>query len=217
MDQPLSLTLFDFSLSDSLDHLIPSDTETIQQVFSFVAAQPIFGWQRQHNFCEARAEALSLLLKAAHIPHAKCWVFGAAFLHKGYVGGLKNFWNYHVAVAIPVGDHEITHWLVIDPATASAPVVLEQWAAGVTEYPHSYHCLRKPTDYIFPVGNMNVLRWHKRHHRNFRWAMQGLSGINALNPVGKAQLAFSKKATDKTTFAFMQLRNVVQAIDWMKS
>ncbi len=55
-----------------------------------------------HNFCECRAEAVSLLLHASDIPHAKTWVFGASFLRKGYYGGLKNNWNYQVAVAVAV-------------------------------------------------------------------------------------------------------------------
>ncbi len=214
MEQPLSLTLFDFSLSDRFDNLATTEAETIQQIFSFVAAQPLFGWHRHHNFCEARAEAMSLMLKAANIPHAKCWVFGAAFLHKGYVGGLKNNWNYHVAVAIPTMENEITTWWTLDPATAGTPILLEQWAAAVTDYPHSYHCLRSAMDYIFPAGNLNTVRWHRRHHRNFRWAMQGLAGINALNAKGKAQLAFSKSATDNMTTQFMQLRNAMQAHHW---
>jgi hypothetical protein len=214
MDQPLSLTLFDFSLSDSMDNLPATDADTIGQIFSFIKAQPLFGWQRNHNFCEARAEATSLLLQAANIPHAKCWVFGAAFLHRGFVGGLKNNWNYHVAVAIPTVENGITNWRTIDPATSSSPILLEDWAAAVTDYSHSYHCLRSPMDYIFPVGNFNTVRWHRRHHRNFRWAMQGLAGINALNAVGKAQLAFLKSATDKMTTQFMQLRNHIQAQSW---
>jgi hypothetical protein len=214
MDQPLSLTLFDYSLSDSMDNIAPSGLTTIQQIFSFVSTQPLFGWHRSHNFCEARAEAASLLLKAANIPHAKCWVFGAAFLYKGYVGGLKNNWNYHVAVAIPILEKEVTQWWTIDPATSNTPIKLEDWASAVTDYPHSYHCLRNPTDYIFPAGNLNTLRWHRRHHRNFRWAMQGLAGINALNPIGKAQLAFSKLATDNMTSKFMQLRNQIQSNKW---
>lgn len=214
MEQPLSLTLFDFSLSDRFDNLATTEAETIQQIYSFVAAQPLFGWHRHHNFCEARAEAMSLMLKAANIPHAKCWVFGAAFLHKGYVGGLKNNWNYHVAVAIPTKENEITTWWTLDPATAGKPLLLEHWAAAVTDYPHSYHCLRSAMDYIFPAGNLNTVRWHRRHHRNFRWAMQGLAGINALNAKGKAQLAFSKSATDNMTTQFMQLRNAMQAHHW---
>jgi hypothetical protein len=211
MPVPLSLTLYDFRLADKLDVPAPLDAAAVQQVFHLLDSQPLFNWQRQHNFCEARAEAASLLLEAAGLPHAKCWVFGGAFLYKGYVGGLKHHWNYHVAVAMPVQQDGGLQWLVLDPSTARGPLSPEAWASAVTEYPHSYHLLKQADYYIFPAPGSKKPNWHRRHHRNFRWAMQGLAGINSLTPTGRAQLVFGKQKIARTTRQFRQLVNSMAA------
>ena len=211
MPVPLSLTLYHFRMADRLDACEPVEQAVVQQLFGQLAAEPVFGWQRQHNFCEARAEAASLLLEAAGLPHAKCWVFGAAFLHKGYVGGLLHHWNYHVAVAMPVWQDGRLQWLVLDPSTASGPTSPEAWASAVTAYPHSYHLLKQADYYIFPAPGSKKPNWHRRHHRNFRWAMQGLAGINGLTPTGKAQLAFSRQKIARTTRQFRQLLHSMAA------
>lgn len=204
----LLLTLFDKHYhEDEVGEHACTDLQTVLRIHAWAWQQPLFNWQHSHNFCEARAEALSLLLEAAGIAHAKCWVFGAAFLRKGYVGGLKYHWNYHVAIAIQVKNQQEKEWWVIDPSLNEKPLLLEAWAASVTEFPHSYHFLRLPNYYIFPQQWMGALPWHKRHHRNFRWAMQGLSGISSLSSAGKARLAFQKKKIANTTQRFMRLRS----------
>jgi hypothetical protein len=210
MELPLSLTLFHHAYSDDFATIEPVPTLLVQQVFAWVQRQKLFDWQQNHNFCEARAEVVSLLLQAAKIPHAKAWVFGAAFLHKGYIGGLKNNWNYHVCVAIPIWQNDQIAWMVIDPSTRSEPVTLHDWATDITYFPHSYHFIRNAGYYIFPQAWMGQLPWHKRHHRNFRWAMQGLSGISSLSPAGKARLSFQKKRIAATTHQFMELRSECQ-------
>jgi hypothetical protein len=197
-----------------LDVAAPVDEALVQRVFDLLASEPLFNWQHQHNFCEARAEAASLLLEAAGLPHAKCWVFGAAFLYKGFVGGLKHHWNYHVAVAMPVLQEGRLQWLVLDPSTARSPISPEAWASAVTEYPHSYHLLKQADYYIFPDPGSKKPNWHRRHHRNFRWAMQGLAGINGLTPTGRAQLVFGKQKIARTTRQFWQLLN--RAADWQR-
>ncbi|TAD94446.1 MAG: hypothetical protein EAY75_00065 [Bacteroidetes bacterium] len=98
----LENTLYNYLLADYFDPLIGVDLGVVNNVYDFFAREPLFNWHLTHNFCEARAEAMSLLLDAWKVPHVKSWVFGAPFLYEGYVGGLKCNWNYHVAVAIPV-------------------------------------------------------------------------------------------------------------------
>jgi hypothetical protein len=208
MDIQLSLTLYDYSLGDSFPDIELACMETVQRAFHFLQQQPMFNWHKSHNFCEARAEAASLLLAAAGIYHAKCWVFGAAFLRKGYVGGLKNNWNYHVSVAVPTVNVNELAWMVLDPAMADEPQALYEWASNITDYPHSYHFVKDPQLYIFPAGSVVHDKWHKRHPRNFRWAMQGLAGVNALTPTGRAQLAFCKRRIDAVTRQFVQVRNI---------
>jgi len=82
MQKPLSLSLYDYFLSDRIADIVPLQPAYAQRIFKWLATQPIFGWHRQHNFCEARAEAASLLLKHAGIPHAKCWVLVRPFCAK---------------------------------------------------------------------------------------------------------------------------------------
>lgn len=205
MQQPLSLSLYEYFLSDRIADIVPLQPANAQGIFKWLATQPIFGWHRQHNFCEARAEAASLLLKHAGIPHAKCWVFGAAFLRKGYVGGLLNNWNYHVAVAVPVLEQGQLCWWILDPAACTAPIPMLQWAEAATAYPHSYHCIRQPQYFIFPDRKPYKKDWYKRNQRNYRWTIQGLAGIYSRNSIGRAKLAFCKKTIRGYKQAFEQL------------
>jgi hypothetical protein len=212
MDIPLSLTLYHFGLGDSIENSQPVSEEKAYTLFSFFKSHRFFNWSQSHNFCEARAEAISLLLTALGISHAKAWVFGAAFLRKGYVGGLKNNWNYHVAVAIPVKQADAYAWMVIDPALHEAPTILEVWASCLTAYPHSYHCIKASDYYVFPERDITNGKWHKRAQRNFRWTMQGLLGIHALDQTGKAKLAFQQKRIKNFTQEFKDtLKRVVKS------
>ena len=43
----------------------------------FFAAQPLFTWTKSNNGCEARADAVSVLLQHWDIPHYQAWVFKA--------------------------------------------------------------------------------------------------------------------------------------------
>jgi hypothetical protein len=93
-------------------------------------------------------------------------------------------------------------WMVFDPALHEGLVMLESWAAGITAYPHSYHFLKMPEYYIFSKRNITKAKWYKRSQRNFRWTLQGLLGIHALDPVGKAKLSFQKKRLKRFSFFF---------------
>jgi hypothetical protein len=201
---PLSLTLFSAELSESFEGINCVEREVVDSIYRYVGVHPLFNWVLNHNFCEARAEALSLLLDAADIPHVKCWVFGAAFLKKGYVGALKNNWNYHVAIALPVKNGLQTEWLAVDPSAASGPVSVEDWAASVTAYSHSYYLLKHSGFYIFPGNDLFKKGWHRRRQRNFRWAMQGLLGISSLSSSGKAGLVFKKRQIKEVKQRFVK-------------
>lgn len=203
---PLSLTLFNVELSEKFEDIDCVETQTAGEIFTFLQGNSLFNWHLNHNFCEARAEAVSLLLTAAKIPHVKCWVMGAAFLKKGYVGGLKNNWNYHVAIALPVRNGKMIDWMVVDPSAALGPVLVEDWAASITAYSHSYYFLKDPGYYIFPGNDLFDRGWHKRRKLNFRWTMQGLIGINGLTYAGRAELVFKKRQIREITSRFMKAR-----------
>jgi hypothetical protein len=204
MDLPLSLTLYHFGIGDFMESVQPVSEDDANGLFLFFKNHRFFNWGQSHNFCEARAEAISLFLTAADISHAKAWVFGAAFLKKGYVGGLKHNWNYHVAIAIPVKLGDGYLWMVIDPALHEDTIILDAWASGITAYPHSYHCIKFPDYYVFPDRDIGHGKWHKRAQDNFRWTMQGLLGIHALDMTGKAKLAFQKKRIKNFTGYFKE-------------
>jgi hypothetical protein len=209
MDVPLSLTLYDFNLGAYLGDVKPVKAETANALFTFFKNHHLFNWTKSHNYCESRAEAVSLMLQAANIEHAKAWVFGAAFLHRGYVGGLKNNWNFHVAIALPVMTEYGVIWMVLDPSLNKELVVLEYWAESITAYPHSYYFLKEPDYYIFPDVNPNLNTWHKRKQRNFKWTMQGLMGIHAMDAAGKAKLVFRKKMiVEFTKEFFLEMRKM---------
>ena len=191
-------TLYDFQLADDFAADMAVTPEVALALNRFFQTQHIFNWHHTHNFCEARAEAMSLLLTAWNIPHAKSWVFGAAFLYPGYVGGLKYNWNYHVAVALPVLQNGQREFWVIDPSTQANTQTVYQWADAVTLFPHSYHFVKLAQHYIFPTGKILRHNWHQRNFQNYEWVIQGLAGINGLTQSGKAALIFHKALLRKT-------------------
>ena len=208
MDELIVPTLFDYALSD-LTH--PDRSVTLAEaetLFSFFHNCPLFKWHDVHNNCEARADAVCLLLDAWGIPNYKGWVFSGAFL-RNHIGGLKQYWNYHVAALLQVKDGHELRYYVIDPATAPNLQPIYSWAESITEYPHSYHLIKEADQYIFPGGIIQKDNWHLRDKQNRKWVIQGLSGINGVSSTGKAQLCFNKnriKAT-ATKFAALQKNN----------
>ncbi len=72
-----------------------------KQIFDFFKQHPLFHWNDANNDCEDRANAICILLSKWGIPNYKGWVFGGAYL-KREEGSLVNFWNYHVAAALPI-------------------------------------------------------------------------------------------------------------------
>ncbi|MEO7311763.1 MAG: protein-glutamine glutaminase family protein [Chitinophagaceae bacterium] len=204
MAETIIPTLFEFAISDLADLDKSISREEAEKLFLFFKTSPLFIWSDVHNNCEARAEAISILLEAWNIPHYKGWVFSGAFL-KNHFGGLKQKWNYHVAALLPVLEGGVVMYYMIDPATNNQMVSLYDWAAGVTDYAHSYHLLKYPEYYIFPNGQILQTNWHKRNKQNQKWVMQGLAGINGLSGKGKAQLVFRKKKIAATKTAFKKI------------
>jgi hypothetical protein len=109
---------------------------------------------------------------------------------------------------VPVQDGTVINYYILDPSTSDKLVLIENWAANITDNPHSYYLIKKGDCYIFQPGKIEKDNWYKRNKRNYNWTMQGLSGINGISGKGKAQLAFSKKKILKTERLFKGLKNL---------
>ena len=195
--------LYDFNLADPVNNYAFITKEKAEKLQQFFLRHPLFHWHHTHNFCEARAEAISLILTNWQVPHYKAWVFGGAFLYRNYVGGLKQFWNYHVAIVLPVKEQNELELFVLDPSTNNNLQLLSKWADEITDYPHSYYLIKDPNFYIFPNGKITRHNWHLRNKQNFKWVVQGLAGINGMTSAGKAQLIFNKQLLAAKSMAFM--------------
>lgn len=204
MEQLPPATLFEASLADDLSGTSPVARAVAVQVFNYFKNAALFRWSDANNDCEDRANAICILLDTWNIPNCKAWVFSGYFRRKGF-GNLSKRWNYHVAAALPVQHESEVVFYVIDPATSAGPTTIEAWALNVTESGTSYHFIKKGDYYIFPARKIKGDNWHKRDKRNYNWTMQGLGGINGASSIGKAQLAFHKKAVKKTATLFQQL------------
>jgi hypothetical protein len=211
-------SLFDESLSDWVNSDVVVTAATAESLFAYFWQSPLFRWQDANNDCEDRANAACMLLDQWRVPNYKAWVFGGQYLRRGY-GNLINFWNYHVATCLPVMvDHRL-QFLVLDPATLSAPATIEQWAEGVTGTAFSYHLVKRGDYYIFPSGDIQRDNWHRRDRRNYKWTIQGLSGINGVSRTGKAQVMFHKARIQKVEREFRKLwivRPEIPGIDLYK-
>lgn len=199
-----SPALFSELLSDTVLPVQTVTPERAANLFQFFRDCPLFRWQDTNNDCEDRANALCILLDHWQIPNCKAWVFSGYFLGRD-LGSLVNFWNYHVATALPVLADGILEYWVIDPATGTAPVPATEWAAKITSYPHSYFAIKDGRYYIFPPPPVLRDNWYKRNRQNYKWTIQGLSGINGVSRTGKAQLIFNKARIRATENAFKKL------------
>ncbi len=198
-------TLFEHVLSDTTDaahFVLKADAE---KLFSFFKQHELFRWQESHNGCEARADAVCVLLYEWQIPHYKAWVFGGGYLKK-HIGGLKQHWNYHVAPMLQVKEDGRIVFYILDPSTANCLQTLEDWAGGITQYPHSYHFIRLPHWYIFHKKKITPHNWHTRNRQNRKWMIQGLAGINGISATGKARLCFNKGRLKNIATAFEKLK-----------
>jgi hypothetical protein len=180
------------------------DKQKATQVFNFFSQCPLFRWRDANNDCEDRANAICILLDHWNIPNYKGWVFSGYFLNRES-GSLINSWNYHVAALLPVLENQQVVYYIIDPATSIQLLTIEDWATSITDMPFSYHFIRNSAYYIFPV-KVKKDPWFKRNKRNYRWTMQGLSGINGVSSIGKVQLTFMKKRVKNAERAFNKLK-----------
>ena len=201
----LQPTLFDYVLSDATESHQIINLQTAKQIFDFSKNCSLFNWNDINNNCEARADALSILLTEWKIPHYKAWVFSGAFL-KNHIGGLKQNWNYHVAVLLQVQTNNGTEHLVVDPSTQATLQNMVSWAENITAFAHSYHLIKLPEYYIFHNKKIEQYNWHKRNKQNKKWVIQGLAGINGLSPKGKSQLCFNKKRIANTAIRFLNIQ-----------
>ncbi len=204
-------TLYDVALSEITDPWRTVSAGTSAQLFQLFKDHPLFNWKDANNGCEGRADAVCVLLDAWGIPNYKAWIFGGAYL-KGHIGALKQNWKYHVAAVLAVQEQQnIVHY-VIDPATADTLQTVEKWAAGITQLPHSYYCIRKADWYIFPGKDISNALWHERNKQNRKWMIQCLAGINGLTPTGKARLCFNKNRLKNISAAFEKTKQEKPAL-----
>ncbi len=171
----------------------------------FFAAHPLFNSTKSHNGCEARADAICVLLQHWGIPCYKAWVFSGNYLKK-HVGGLKKNWKFHVAAMVQVLEDVNLIQYIIDPATSTALQTMYNWAAEVTDYPHSYHFIKEAQWYIFSDKKITQNNWNSRNRQNRKWMVQRLAGINGLDAKGKAALVFNKRRIQNTMTAFEKIK-----------
>ena len=202
----ITKTLYTQALSDKIKTDRAITKEQAEKLFTFFKDSATFRWSDANNNCEDRANAICILLDEWGIQNGKGWVFsGYIFKKTGY---LKNLWKYHVAALLPVQEGATINYYIIDPATSGKLVLIEDWAANITDNPHSYYLIKDGNYYIFSPGKIEKDNWYKRNKRNYNWTMQGLSGINGVSSRGKAQLSFNKKKVLKTERLFKELKKL---------
>lgn len=204
-------TLFEYVISDRIDGTPTVSKEKAEKLMKYFADAAIFNWADNNNGCEARADAVCLLLAERNIPHFKAWVFSGLYLKK-HIGGLKQNWNYHVAALLPVEEGSQISYYVIDPSTSAGLQTLENWAANITHYPHSYHLIKEPHWYIFSENTITRNNWYRRNRQNRKWMIQGLAGINSLTTIGKAALVFNKNRIRNKKIALRKLQNLQKTL-----
>lgn len=199
-------TLYNHHLSDIIDTTGAINRQQADQLLNFFRDHPLFRWSDANNDCEDRANAICILLDDWGIQNGKGWAFSGYMFNK--IGYLHNNWKYHVAALLPVNEEGTIKYYIIDPATADQLINVADWAANITDYPHSYYLIKEGDYYIFPHGKIERDNWHKRNKRNYNWTIQGLSGINGISSKGRAQLSFNKSRVLKTAVAFNRLKSM---------
>ena len=197
-------TIYNIVLSDVVPIDISITKEMAEKLFFYFKESQLFRWQDANNDCEDRANAICILLDQWSIPNYKGWVFGGNFLTKKE-GSLINNWKYHVATILPVYEKEILNFYVIDPATLTAPDTILNWASNITDYPFGHYLIKHGCYYIFSHDKIERDNWYTRNKQNYKWTIQGLSGINGVSKIGKAALSFNKNRIKKTEQKFISL------------
>ena len=197
-------TVYNIVFSD----IVPEDSvikKTVaESLFNFFRENTLFRWQDANNDCEDRANAICMLLDQWQVPNYKGWVFSGNFL-LNIEGSLINNWNYHVAAIVPVEENGAVNFYVIDPATLPGVDTILNWASNITDVPFCHYLIKWSDYYIFPKEKIKKDNWHKRNSQNYKWTMQGLSGINGVSKIGKAQICFNKSRIKRTEERFKHL------------
>jgi len=107
---------------------------------------------------------------------------------------------------LPVYEKEVLNFYVIDPATLSAPDTILNWASNITESPFGHYLIKHGCYYIFSHEKIEKDNWYTRNKQNYKWTIQGLSGINGVSKTGKAALIFNRNRIKKTEQKFMHLQ-----------
>ena len=197
-------TIYNILLSDGVPQDISIPMEKAKSLFNFFKEHPLFRWSDANNDCEDRANAICLLLNEWGLPNYKGWVFGSNYLTKE-AGCLINNWKYHVAALMPVKDEDGLNFYVIDPSTLEKSSTILDWATNITDVPFSHYIIKWNRYYIFSEGKIERDNWHSRNKQNYKWTIQGLSGINGVSKIGKAALIFNKARIKKTEQKFILL------------
>lgn len=179
--------------------------EYAERILVYFKNNPLFRWSDAHNDCEDRANAICILLKEWNIPNYKGWVFGGAYL-KRQEGSLINFWNYHVAAALPVSENGETVFYMIDPSTSGMLEPIALWAEKATDVACSYYLIKDSSNYIFPGCKLFRDNWHKQNKQNLKWTIQGLAGINGVAKSGQAALVFNKRRIENMEHKFRKIK-----------
>lgn len=206
MTETVQKTFYEATLSDDIKNNHTVTKEEAISLFEFFKNSALFRWQNVNNDCEDRANAICILLDHWQIPNYKGWVFSGSFLKKSG-GALANLWNYHVAASLPVlEEKEIVHY-IIDPATLDSIATINFWANNISETGPNFYLVKSSNYYIFPPGKINRDNWFGRNSQNYKWTMQGLSGINGVSKTGKAQICFNKSKIRSTEERFRRLKS----------
>jgi hypothetical protein len=203
--------LFEANLSDISTPGYTISKKQADQLFNFFKHHSLFNWKNANNGCEGRADAVCVLLDEWGIPNYKGWIFSGTFLKK-HVGELKHNWKYHVAAVLPVKQDEQILYYVLDPSTANSLQLIDEWAAAITQLPHSYYFIRLAHWYIFPGKKISTSKWNTRNKQNRKWMIQCLAGVNGLTATGKARLCFKKTLLRNTLSAFEQTKKERQIL-----
>ena len=196
--------LFDASLAPPLEMTMGMDKKLAESLFRFFRDHRLFRWRDANNDCEDRANAICMLLDRWAVPNYKAWVFAGSFLGKNE-GSLANRWNYHVASILPVEEEGGLVSYVLDPATLTGLSTLHQWVGTITGTPFCHYVVTTGDTYIFQAGKWGKDGWYLRNSQNFKWTIQGLSGINGASKSGQAQLIFCRHRVKSTATAFRLL------------
>ena len=102
-------------------------------------------------------------------------------------------------------DKDVLNFYVIDPATLTAPDTILNWASNITDLPFGHYLIKYSRYYIFSHEKIERDNWFARNKQNYKWTIQGLSGINGVSKTGKAALSFNKNRIRKTEQKFIHL------------